>query len=388
VFVSDTISPETRTLMVRTEVENADRALKPQMLATLRIIGAVRQQLAVPEAAVVRDNAIECCFLDPLRTLTDGNENDNSIQNRFIEAIEQVRNTTGAAIGLIHHASKMDASGARGASAFRDGVRWVVSIESDGDNAVATIRKSNYTRAGEDTAITMERIPTSYGMYLRHVPTAARAAKLSANEQLALAVLNGREKMLVDEFRREFYARHKGTEDAKKQAIQRLRRASSVLTVGDKWLSVTISESPRDYDANTNAADDNVPRNVPHQTPDGAGFAHKGTRGTTGGHGENVPLPTRGTRGTFAIKQCPPVPLGATEENLTGLVLIDDMKKRIPKRTAKISDIKRTLSAHGYPTTTAGAIQAAAAGVITEAEGDLFVEATGRYSRQASEATV
>lgn len=56
VFVSDTISPETRTLMVRTEVDNADRALKPQMLATLRIIAAARQQLAVPEAAVVRDN--------------------------------------------------------------------------------------------------------------------------------------------------------------------------------------------------------------------------------------------------------------------------------------------------------------------------------------------
>lgn len=56
VFVSDTISPETRTLVVRTEVDNADRALKPQMLATLRIIGAAREQLAVPEAAVVRDN--------------------------------------------------------------------------------------------------------------------------------------------------------------------------------------------------------------------------------------------------------------------------------------------------------------------------------------------
>lgn len=56
VYVSDTISPETRTLMVRTEVDNADRALKPQMLATLRIIGQPREMLAVPEGAVVRDN--------------------------------------------------------------------------------------------------------------------------------------------------------------------------------------------------------------------------------------------------------------------------------------------------------------------------------------------
>lgn len=63
VFVSDTISPDTRTLVVRTEVDNADRALKPQMLATLRIIGAARDQLAVPEAAVVRDNDKDHVFV-------------------------------------------------------------------------------------------------------------------------------------------------------------------------------------------------------------------------------------------------------------------------------------------------------------------------------------
>lgn len=68
VFVSDTISPETRTLMVRTEVDNADRALKPQMLATLRISGQPRQQLAVPEAAVVRDNDRDHVFVQ----LADG----------------------------------------------------------------------------------------------------------------------------------------------------------------------------------------------------------------------------------------------------------------------------------------------------------------------------
>ncbi len=63
VFVSDTISPETRTLVVRTEVDNNDRALKPQMLATLRIIGVARQQLAIPEAAVVRDNDRDHIFV-------------------------------------------------------------------------------------------------------------------------------------------------------------------------------------------------------------------------------------------------------------------------------------------------------------------------------------
>lgn len=63
VFVSDTISPDTRTLVVRTEVDNADRALKPQMLATLRIIGQAREQLAVPEQAVVRENDHDHVFV-------------------------------------------------------------------------------------------------------------------------------------------------------------------------------------------------------------------------------------------------------------------------------------------------------------------------------------
>lgn len=63
VFVSDTISPDTRTLVVRTEVDNADRALKPHMLATLRILGQSRQQLALPEAAVVRENDRDHLFV-------------------------------------------------------------------------------------------------------------------------------------------------------------------------------------------------------------------------------------------------------------------------------------------------------------------------------------
>jgi len=63
VFVSDTVSPDTHTLVVRTEVDNADRALKPQMLATLRILGQPRELPAVPEAAVVRERDRDHVFV-------------------------------------------------------------------------------------------------------------------------------------------------------------------------------------------------------------------------------------------------------------------------------------------------------------------------------------
>jgi membrane fusion protein, heavy metal efflux system len=56
VYVADTVSPETRTVPIRTQVDNADRQLKPQMLATLKLVGPATQQLVVPAAAVVREN--------------------------------------------------------------------------------------------------------------------------------------------------------------------------------------------------------------------------------------------------------------------------------------------------------------------------------------------
>lgn len=63
VYVGDTVSPETRTVTIRTQVDNRQRDLKPQMLATMRIQGASERLLAVPEAAVVRDNDRDHVFV-------------------------------------------------------------------------------------------------------------------------------------------------------------------------------------------------------------------------------------------------------------------------------------------------------------------------------------
>ena len=56
IYVGDTVSPETRTVTIRTQVDNKDLALKPQMLATMKIQGAMEKTLAIPVAAVVREN--------------------------------------------------------------------------------------------------------------------------------------------------------------------------------------------------------------------------------------------------------------------------------------------------------------------------------------------
>ena len=63
VFVSDTIQPETRTVAIRTQLDNPRRELKPQMLATLRIAAAPKLMEVVPETAVVRENDQDHVFV-------------------------------------------------------------------------------------------------------------------------------------------------------------------------------------------------------------------------------------------------------------------------------------------------------------------------------------
>ncbi len=63
VYVSDTVQPETRTVPIRTEVQNPKYELKPQMLASLKLNGMHAKQLAVPATAVVRENDKDYVFV-------------------------------------------------------------------------------------------------------------------------------------------------------------------------------------------------------------------------------------------------------------------------------------------------------------------------------------
>ena len=63
VFISDTVQPDTRTVPIRTAVDNPRFELKPQMLATLHLNGTYVKQLAIPAAAVVRENDRDYVFV-------------------------------------------------------------------------------------------------------------------------------------------------------------------------------------------------------------------------------------------------------------------------------------------------------------------------------------
>lgn len=63
IFVGQTVNPETRTVLVRTELDNSDGRLKPAMLATMLIEARPVERLVVPASAVVRENDEEHVFV-------------------------------------------------------------------------------------------------------------------------------------------------------------------------------------------------------------------------------------------------------------------------------------------------------------------------------------
>lgn len=64
IHISAVVNPQTRTIAVRSEVDNADGRLKPDMLAQLQIRTRQTQALVVPVSAIVRENNADFVFVE------------------------------------------------------------------------------------------------------------------------------------------------------------------------------------------------------------------------------------------------------------------------------------------------------------------------------------
>lgn len=69
IFVGQTINPDTRTVLVRTELDNHEGRLKPAMLASMLIEAAPVERLVVPNGAVVRENDMDYVFINQADSL-------------------------------------------------------------------------------------------------------------------------------------------------------------------------------------------------------------------------------------------------------------------------------------------------------------------------------
>lgn len=64
IYVDSIVHPETRTVVVRSQLDNRRGLLKPAMLATLVIEGPTETALVVPAEAVVNENGIDHVFVE------------------------------------------------------------------------------------------------------------------------------------------------------------------------------------------------------------------------------------------------------------------------------------------------------------------------------------
>lgn len=85
IFVADTVNPDRRTVTVRMDVDNPERMLKPEMLASVLIQGAPQRRLLVPASAIVREDNKDHVFVQldnqrfQLRPVTLGQESGGYI---------------------------------------------------------------------------------------------------------------------------------------------------------------------------------------------------------------------------------------------------------------------------------------------------------------------
>ncbi len=63
IYVGETVNPETRTVIVRTEIDNLDGRLKPAMLATMLIAGREEERVVIPGSATVREGEGDHVFV-------------------------------------------------------------------------------------------------------------------------------------------------------------------------------------------------------------------------------------------------------------------------------------------------------------------------------------
>ena len=62
-YLGDIVDPETRTITIRTDIENQDQMLKPDMLITMKVAGSKVEKIGVPNEAIISEDDIPSVFV-------------------------------------------------------------------------------------------------------------------------------------------------------------------------------------------------------------------------------------------------------------------------------------------------------------------------------------
>lgn len=118
------------------------RLIKRERGGDLEQTGVIRNLAASLKACNCR-----LAILDPMNKFASGEENSNNEANVFINAVRRVVDLSGSAVLMVHHSSKNDPGGSRGASALVDGARCHLAL------ATMSQLKGEKAEPGDDDVI-------------------------------------------------------------------------------------------------------------------------------------------------------------------------------------------------------------------------------------------
>lgn len=118
------------------------RLIKRERGGDLEQTGVIRNL-----AASLKSCNCRLAILDPMNKFASGEENSNNEANVFINAVRRVVDLSGSSILMVHHSSKTDPGGSRGASALVDGARCHLAL------ATMSQLKGEKAEPGDDDVI-------------------------------------------------------------------------------------------------------------------------------------------------------------------------------------------------------------------------------------------
>jgi cobalt-zinc-cadmium efflux system membrane fusion protein len=62
-YLGDIVDPETRTITIRTDINNQDQMLKPDMLITMKVAGSKVEKIGVPNEAIISEDDTPSVFV-------------------------------------------------------------------------------------------------------------------------------------------------------------------------------------------------------------------------------------------------------------------------------------------------------------------------------------
>ncbi|MBM3558753.1 MAG: AAA family ATPase [Alphaproteobacteria bacterium] len=166
---------------------------------TAAVIAAAR------EVEARTGQAVKLVIIDTLaRAIGAGDENLAADMGRFIVACDQIRETTGASVMIVHHKGKAANGGARGSSALLGAVDTAIEVEKRESGRVARVVKQKDGSDGEEIGFTLDVVEIGRDedgeaitscVVQQTDDVAKRAPKLSHSLKRALEALHN---LLVD----------------------------------------------------------------------------------------------------------------------------------------------------------------------------------------------